>query len=154
MPYLTVLLISFLVCPSLLVSLPPHSQDHNFHLANAVETELLLRSGRLVGWSDFQLGGYLANGFYPPAVSASIAALHWIGRGALSWDAAYSMVFRAFLVTFAISIFALVRPIAATWPAVATAAVALLWDRGGLFNGGWAFSLALGGGARTFGEWR
>ncbi len=138
------LLISFLVCPSLLVGLPPHSQDHNFHLANAVETERLLRSGRLVGWSDFQLGGYLANGFYPPAVSASIAALHWIGRGALSWDAAYSIVFLAFLVTFAISLFALVRPIAGTWAAVATAAVALLWDRGGLFNGGWYFYLEVG----------
>jgi len=144
LPYLTVVLIALLVCPSLLVGLPPHSHDHNFHLANAVETERLLRGGRLVGWSDFQFGGHLANGFYPPAVSAAIAALHWIARGRLSWDAAYSIVVLAFLVTYAISIFALVRRIAGAWPAVATAAVALLWDRGALFNGGWYFYLNLG----------
>ena len=143
-PYLAALAIAASVCPSLFAGLPPHTHDHNFHLANAVETERLLRSGRVVGWSDFQLGGHLANGFYPPAVSAAIAGLHWAARGFLSWDAAYAILFLTFLATFSLGVFMLTRQLVGAWAAVACAAVALLWDRGGLFNGGWYFYVDLG----------
>jgi hypothetical protein len=145
--WLVAALIGILVCPSLLVGLPPHSADHNLHLASAVETERLLRTGRVVGWSDFQFAGHLANGFYPPLPALLVASLHWLTQASLNWDATYSIVLLIFLMTLSLSICALARPIVGDWAALVAAFTALLVDRGSWltpWGGGWYFYIYLG----------
>ncbi|MFL5357507.1 hypothetical protein [Archangium sp.] len=142
-PVLAVLL-GTLLWPSVWWGVPPHSADHNVHLANAVEAERLLRSGRLVGWSDFQFAGHPANAFYPPLASLTLAGLHLLTGGVLGWDGSYAVVLGAFLGGFALALFVLLRPVLGPLWTLGVLALCLFVDRGGTYAGGRHWYLDMG----------
>jgi len=141
---LVAVLLGTLLWPSAWVGVPPHSADHNVHLANAVESGLLLRSGRLVGWSDFQFAGHPANAFYPPLVNLTVPALHLLTGGLLGWDGTYSVVLLVFLGGFALALFVLLRPVLGPLWALGALGLCLFVDRGGTYAGGRHWYLDMG----------
>ncbi|WP_043396959.1 hypothetical protein [Archangium violaceum] len=142
-PLLAVLL-GTLAWPSVWWGSPPHSADHNVHLANAVEAELLLRSGRLVGWSDFQFAGHPVHAFYPPLANLCVASVHLLTGGLLGWDGSYGVVLGVFLGGFALALFVLLRPVLGPFWALVALGLCLFVDRGGTYAGGRHWYLDMG----------
>lgn len=127
--------------------LPGHGQrsgDHPAHLANAVETERLLASGEVVGWSEFKLAGHLANGYYPPLAALLVAGAHRVGRPWLDWDAAYDACLLAVFCLGGALVFAFLRSWVGTAASLVGTVVAFWLDPGALWVGGRFFTLELG----------
>jgi len=125
----------------LVQGVPPLSTDHNYHLLKVVETERLLRSGRLFGWTDMEFAGYPHNVLYPFAGYLVTAAIHALPGVSLS--VAYAWTVLLAILSVVLAAYVAGRLQFSRGVGVLAALFALL-DPGGLWVGGHLLTLKVG----------
>ena len=88
--------------PELAIGTPPTGVDNGYHLLKAIETEQLLHSHRLFGWSDMEFAGFPHNVHYPLAGTLLTAGLHALPGVSLARAYGWSVFLAVVLVVFAV----------------------------------------------------
>lgn len=121
------------------LGIPPSTQDHNFHMLKAIQTENLLRHGHLTGWSDLELAGHPHNVLYPFAHTLVVAAIDVF----VDFERAYAWTLLLVALLCVLGVWFIAR-LHFTRGTAFLAGIFALFDPGGWGVGGWSFTFETG----------